>query len=977
MSQLAHGTQKVGGGLIILVTGGTGMLGCHLVEELVHERTRSLGVHVAKIRVLDLQPFSRLQPTADFDVMGLKNAAKVKIPKDCSPVPCPKNNSNACLIPVEWCRGDITDYKTVLSACEGCDAVMHCASIVDFGNLPHKKVFDINVVGTENILRAVCELGIQILIYTSTLDVALTCKGSKNQDETAPYAIDIPGAHVAFGNYARSKTIAEKLILEADNTILPSGKRLRTCALRPLGLFGERDTWHIGVMLRTSRNGSQFIHPGDGTAPFPHSYAGNTAHAHVCALAKLYHNLETKVIGNVGGEAFFVLDDTELCCFFEFINTYIRAKNYQTPILKLPTGLLMPMAFLAEKIRSVLSLCGIRYTLYFQREALRGCVLPQSINGTKCRQRLSFVPPYTPLQAEQRTLKYYESHPDFPPAPHWGWIASIFPACYTSGAATVWIWWVEMWLTVPFFVFTPALMNAAISVPHTESFIFFRLIGIKEVALASSFYYFALQHNNWTMMMLTGIGRHTTFWAVLFFAIFGRVPWSSVSSVIPDGLFGLYTIWSLLADRRSLSLRIKWRGEKKLSGQEQSEQPISTQYLENSDRPRTGDQGIISLMALIFLILFGFLEISMGWFMMSQPDQLDNVFVSVVVEKIFHWHAACGFGAATFWTGFYQFCVGMLTILGWPLGDMLLPASFYHLLMTILLSCLFFAQLGCEHPVKSQRILASGDIYQNICQEEYIGASGFILFHCSAAILISIPYTLAFFKMSRTSVNNKNKNQQQKKMFSLRLPISWLLVALAFAIPVLTQYRFVASVPWQPVLSIPGTNTTYVEQQHSIKHVFDVLSDYKSYKKWNSFTWHIDVINTRLGDLPGPDHRLSTGDQCILHVDLQRPLGLGHSNLTLDFQILEVKENERICWGYQLIPFAWLRSYILTTRRCMETTLNVARDKVLVRHFDNNSGILAPLVRLIFANGIQEGFYRMNKDLQTYLKDLENKDTYA
>ena len=53
---------------------------------------------------------------------------------------------------------------------EGCDAVIHSAAMYEVGipESQHEAMYEANVVGTENVLRAAGETGVAKIVYVST-----------------------------------------------------------------------------------------------------------------------------------------------------------------------------------------------------------------------------------------------------------------------------------------------------------------------------------------------------------------------------------------------------------------------------------------------------------------------------------------------------------------------------------------------------------------------------------------------------------------------------------------------------------------------------------------------------------------------------------------------------------------------------------------------------------------------------------------
>lgn len=64
-------------------------------------------------------------------------------------------------------------------------------------------------------------------------------------DESLPY-FPYPDTH--HDAYSRTKALAERAVLAANGTPLPGGGTLRTCALRPAGIWGPGEQRHLPRM---------------------------------------------------------------------------------------------------------------------------------------------------------------------------------------------------------------------------------------------------------------------------------------------------------------------------------------------------------------------------------------------------------------------------------------------------------------------------------------------------------------------------------------------------------------------------------------------------------------------------------------------------------------------------------------------------------------------------------------------------------
>jgi nucleoside-diphosphate-sugar epimerase len=133
---------------MILVTGGAGHLGANLVRHLLGGGQ--------EVRVL-LRP--RSDPAA---LEGLD---------------------------VESVTGDLRDPTACSVAVRGCQAIYHCAakvSTVD-GNARHKReIFECNVLGTRNLLRAAMAAGVDRVVVTGSFS-AVGHDPNRPSDESVPF----------------------------------------------------------------------------------------------------------------------------------------------------------------------------------------------------------------------------------------------------------------------------------------------------------------------------------------------------------------------------------------------------------------------------------------------------------------------------------------------------------------------------------------------------------------------------------------------------------------------------------------------------------------------------------------------------------------------------------------------------------------------------------------------------------------------
>ena len=236
-----------------LVTGAGGFLGRYLVEQLV---ARGDGVRV----------FSRNR----YDALDRLGAEPIV--------------------------GDVRDRAAVARACKGADVVFHVAAIAGLGE-PWQRFFEINTLGTRNVIDGCRETGVPRLVYTSSPSVTFDGGDQCGVDESAPY----PTGWLA--HYPHSKALAEQAVLEANGE-----QGLLTCALRPHLIWGPRDQHLIPRLLERARSG-RLRRVGDGANLIDMVYVENAAEAHLLAADALAAN------SPVAGKAYFISQGEPVRCW--------------------------------------------------------------------------------------------------------------------------------------------------------------------------------------------------------------------------------------------------------------------------------------------------------------------------------------------------------------------------------------------------------------------------------------------------------------------------------------------------------------------------------------------------------------------------------------------------------------------------------------------------------------------------------------
>jgi len=71
--------------------------------------------------------------------------------------------------PVIWRLGDLAEVDSLEEALQGIDLVIHAAGMVSFDSRDERKLYQVNIIGTANLVNAMLLTGVQKLIYISSV----------------------------------------------------------------------------------------------------------------------------------------------------------------------------------------------------------------------------------------------------------------------------------------------------------------------------------------------------------------------------------------------------------------------------------------------------------------------------------------------------------------------------------------------------------------------------------------------------------------------------------------------------------------------------------------------------------------------------------------------------------------------------------------------------------------------------------------
>ncbi len=126
---------------MILVTGGTGLLGSHLLFDLLSAGN--------KVKVLIRSSSNKLNILSTFAYYTA--------------------NPETLFNKIEWVDGDITDIYSLSEAFEHAEYIYHTAACVSFNANQKRIIYQTNVQGTANVVNLCLEKGIKKLCFVSSI----------------------------------------------------------------------------------------------------------------------------------------------------------------------------------------------------------------------------------------------------------------------------------------------------------------------------------------------------------------------------------------------------------------------------------------------------------------------------------------------------------------------------------------------------------------------------------------------------------------------------------------------------------------------------------------------------------------------------------------------------------------------------------------------------------------------------------------
>jgi len=274
------------------VTGATGLLGSHVVEQLL-----AAGQTVRAL----------VRPTSDTSLLDEWG--------------------------VETVPGDLADADRLREAMQGATTVYHVAAQVgDWG--PWERFVAVTIDGTRNMLAAAKAAGARRFLHVSSISAYGHPDGEGMVlDESAPLGVNLH----KWSYYSRAKVEAEKLARAAHEA-----GDVPVTVVKPSWLYGPRDRASMPRLIRAIRAGKGKL-LGDGSNRLNLTYAGNVAEGCILAATR----------DQAVGEAYNLSSDGEITQA-EYFNKIADCLGCKPVTKSVPYGVARKAAFLMELFGHVL-----------------------------------------------------------------------------------------------------------------------------------------------------------------------------------------------------------------------------------------------------------------------------------------------------------------------------------------------------------------------------------------------------------------------------------------------------------------------------------------------------------------------------------------------------------------------------------------------------------------------------------------------
>jgi nucleoside-diphosphate-sugar epimerase len=340
-----------------LVTGGAGFIGSHLIDLLI-EKKYDIRILVRKGKVHSAYK----NPTEKQTLERFKKSG------------------------VEIVYGNLLDKKSLEDAVKGCGIVYHLAAIAHtYEGLPEEVYFNVNVLGTKNLLDVCLSNKIKKFVYVSTIESCGPSLDGKPVSETKK-----PKPNCLYG---QSKLGGEVLSLYYYKKY-----GLPVVVTRPPMIYGDRNP----LLLRFFKTIKKGIFPifGSGNSLFEFCYVKNQAYG-------IY------LVGERGkpGEVYFISEGSYR--IIDVVKKTAELMGIDLKIIYVPKSIGYTIGLSCEALSKILPFSPFRVRgtgrPYISRRTIKWTTNDLYIcDISKARKQLDYKPLFSLKEGLERTIKWYK-----------------------------------------------------------------------------------------------------------------------------------------------------------------------------------------------------------------------------------------------------------------------------------------------------------------------------------------------------------------------------------------------------------------------------------------------------------------------------------------------------------------------------------------------------------------------------------------
>ena len=224
---------------------------------------------------------------------------------------------------VEVFEGDLTNLDSLRHATQGCDGLFHVAADYRLGARDPAELYRANVEGTRNVLSAAQRAGVQRIVYTSSVaTIGIPADGTPGDEQSANSLQNM------IGHYKRSKYLAEEVVREAAQG------GISVVIVSPSTPVGPGD-------VKPTPTGQLVLDAAAGRMPAYVDTGLNIVHVDDVAAGhlKAYER-------GIAGERY-ILGGQDMS-LREILEVIARLEGRKPPRVRLPYGVVLPIAYVAE-----------------------------------------------------------------------------------------------------------------------------------------------------------------------------------------------------------------------------------------------------------------------------------------------------------------------------------------------------------------------------------------------------------------------------------------------------------------------------------------------------------------------------------------------------------------------------------------------------------------------------------------------------